>query len=354
MTRTISSLMFGVLCAAATHLAFAETKLEHWPPEAAAKIDAMIEQNRGREHAYAVFDMDNTSYQFDITESLLPYLENKGVLTRENLDPALKLIPFKDAEGQPESLFSYYYRLCEIDDLVCYPWIAQSFAGLSLEELKRNVDEMLAEGKPVPAHYYDGDDYVEYEVEPPRLFAGMQELYNRLQENGIEVYVVTAANEEIVRMVASDPRYGYNVPPEHVIGVNTLLKDPESGELTTSRFAIRDGVYDQAASQRMVLTSYLVNPMTWFEGKLGTLYGWIDQWNKPVLVAGDTSGSDGYMLLNGTDVEQGGVRVWVTRSASHTERMREWRSRSAEQQREAGQQPSADLNWIEVAPEALH
>ena len=38
-----------------------------------------------------------------------------------------------------------------------------------------------------------------------------------LQENGIEVYVMTAASEEIVRMIASDPKYGYNVKPENVM-----------------------------------------------------------------------------------------------------------------------------------------
>jgi hypothetical protein len=32
-------------------------------------------------------------------------------------------------------------------------------------------------------------------------------------ENGIEVYVMTAASEELVRMVAADPKYGYNVKP---------------------------------------------------------------------------------------------------------------------------------------------
>ena len=33
----------------------------------------------------------------------------------------------------------------------------------------------------------------------------MQELYAKLRENGIDVYIMTAAHEEIIRMVASDP-----------------------------------------------------------------------------------------------------------------------------------------------------
>ena len=36
-------------------------------------------------------------------------------------------------------------------------------------------------------------------------------------------------------MVAADPKYGYNVKPQNVIGVSTLLKDRKTGELTTAR-----------------------------------------------------------------------------------------------------------------------
>lgn len=67
----------------------------------------------------------------------------KGVLNREKLDPSLKLIPFKDTSEFKENLNSCYYRLCEIDDLVCYPWVAQVFSGFTLHELKGYVDELM-------------------------------------------------------------------------------------------------------------------------------------------------------------------------------------------------------------------
>ncbi len=94
--------------------------LDHWPKEAAQQLDTMIAANANK-GAYAVFDMDNTSYRYDLTEALLPFLEMKGVLTRDTLDPSLKLIPFKDKGDYKESLYSYYNRLCEIDDMVCLP-----------------------------------------------------------------------------------------------------------------------------------------------------------------------------------------------------------------------------------------
>ncbi|ATG73636.1 phosphorylcholine phosphatase [Zobellella denitrificans] len=349
----ISHCIYGALLASASLFAQAETTLSHWPQDAARQLDAMIAAN-ANQGAYAVFDMDNTSYQFDIEESLLPYLEMKGLLTRETMDASLKLIPFKDTAEHQESLNSYYYRLCEIDDLVCYPWVAQIFSGFTLAELKGYVDEVMAHGEPIPIQYYDGDQVVAGHVTPPKIFAGMQQLYNRLQENGIEVYVMTAASEEIVRMIASDPKYGYNVKPENVIGVNMLLKNRESGELTTSRLQIKAGEYDPEANLPLELTPYLMNPMTWYEGKLGSIIGWIDQWRKPVLVAGDTSGSDGYMLLNATDVDKGGIRLWVDRKGKYTQHITDWAKDAAATQARLGLPADADKNWIIVKPDDIH
>lgn len=327
-------------------------ELQAWPSAAAEKLDAMIKENANNGE-YAVFDMDNTSYQYDLTESLLAYLENKHVLTREKLDPSLKLIPFKDTDGNKESLFSYYYRLCEIDDLVCYPWIAQSFAGLSLTELKVEIDAMLADRKPVPVKYFNGDKVIDGTVNPPDFFEGMQELYAKLQANGVAVYVMTAANEEIVRMVASDPKYGYNVKPENVIGVNVLLRDPDSGALTTSRLQIKAGTYDMEANRKLVVTPYLMNPMTWYEGKLGSIAGWIDQWKKPILVAGDTPISDGYMLLNATDLAKGGLRLWINRKDKYMTQMDTWIADSAKKQADLGLEITADKNWVKVTPKEI-
>ena len=71
------------------------TELTHWPEPAAKALNAMITANANKGN-YAVFDMDNTSYRFDLEESLLPFMENKGLITRESLDPSLKLMPFKE------------------------------------------------------------------------------------------------------------------------------------------------------------------------------------------------------------------------------------------------------------------
>lgn len=328
------------------------TDLKHWPKDAAQNLESMIAANANK-GSYAVFDMDNTSYRYDLTESLLPFLEMKGVLTREKLDPSLKLIPFKDQDGRQESLNSYYNRLCEIDDLVCYPWIAQSFSGLTLQELKGYIDELMSYGKTIPATYYEGDTLKTTEINPPRLFRGIQELYAKLRENGIEVYVMTAAHEELVRMVASDPRYGYNVKPENVIGVTTLLKDRKTGALTTTRKQVAAGTYDPEANLPLEITPYLWTPATWFTGKYAAILTYIDPWKKAVLIAGDTPVSDGPMLFYGVDAAKGGLRVWVDRKSKYRTQIETMMKTNAAGQQKNALPVTADKNWIVVKPEDI-
>lgn len=338
----------AILLMAASVSALA-TELTTWPSEAKEKLNAMIKKHANT-GAYAVFDWDQTSARWDLEESLLPFMEQKGLLTREKMDPSLKLIPFKDVDGKKESLNSYYLRLCEIDDFVCYPWVAQIFSGFTLAELKKNVDELLASDKLIATSYFEGEVQKNAEVHPQRAYQGQKELMNVLMENGIEVYVVSAAHEELVRMFASDPKYGYNVKPQNVIGVTTLLKDRKTGALTTARKQIIEGKYDPAKNMNLEVTPYLWTPNTWMAGKYAAILTYIDEWKKPILVAGDTPTSDGYMLFHATDVEKGGIRLWVNRKDKHTATINNMMKKHAASQKALGLPVLADKNWIVVKP----
>ncbi|MER6053433.1 haloacid dehalogenase-like hydrolase [Streptomyces sp. NPDC020883] len=327
----------------------ASVELKHWPAPVAEKLGKVI-TDHGHQGAYAVFDADNTTYRNDLEEALLPFLEQKGVLTRKTMNPSLKVIPFKDTATHKESLYSYYNRLCEVDDQVCYPWAAQIFSGFTLKQLKGYVDELMAYGKPIPAEYYDGGKLTRTEVQPPRPTPGMQELYKALRSHGIEVYVVSAASEDLVRMVLSDPRYGYDVKPQNVLGVSMLLKDRRTGEVTSSRKEIAAGRFDPKKLAGHELTPTLWAPLTWYEGKPAAINTYIDQWKKPILAAGDTPKSDGPMLFHSTDVEHGGVRVWVNRKDSSMKELDEMKRSNAERQKELGQKVTADKRWLTVTP----
>jgi len=324
--------------------------LKYWPQEQGRQLSRFIKAhaNKGQ---FAVFDMDNTSYRYDLTDILLPYLEQKGILTREMIDPSLLLLKFRDENGQRESLYSYYSRLCAIDSRTCYPWIAQAFAGFTLAGLKHYVDEVMALKEPLTVSVYEGDTVRTYDIFPPKPFAGQQELFKMLTDNGIEVYIITAAHEEIVRMVASDPQYGYNVKPENVIGVTTVLRNRKTGALTTSEMQIRQGDYDPAKNMEMETTSYLASPLTWFEGKSAAILSRIDRWKRPVIVGGDTPDSDGYMLFN--SLADDGLKIWVNKADSSMAVMRENMANFAREQEKLGLPVTADKNWVIVKPDEI-
>lgn len=351
-------------CALMVGSASAATELKHWPKEARAQIEAMIKANANKGQ-YATFDMDQTTYRYDLLDPFLAYMDQKGLLTRETMDPSLKLIPFKDSpdfKGGKENMTSYYWRLCEMHDLISYPWASQIFAGFTLKELKKNLDELLALKEPIERQVWDGDKVVTVKLPIPKMFTGMQELYAKLRENGIDVYIMTAAHEEIVRMIACDPKYGYNVDPEKVIGVTTLLKDPKTGELTTSRIKIADGKYDAAGYPEKYMhymtTPFLTNPMTWFEGKQGSTIGYINQWQRPIMAGGDSTGSDTFMLES-VDVERGGLKLWINRKPGEPTKDKkamwtiEHAKKSAEQQAKLNMPVTADKNWIFIDPETI-
>lgn len=327
-------------------------KLKHWPEPAARQLEALI-QRHAHSGQFAVFDADNTSYQHDLIGALLPFMEARGVLTRASMDPSLKLIPFLDAGGVPESLHSYYLRLGEIDDQVGYPWASQIFSGFTLRELKGHLDALMKLEQPIPTTHWHAGRATPMLVPPPRVLRGQQELYAALQEHGIAVYVVSAAAEELVRMVLSDPRYGYHVKPENVIGVSLLLRHPHDGSVTTARKLIAQGHYAAPDLLDHRMSTALWAPTPWHEGKQAAIHTHIHAWKKPILVAGDTPASDGPMLLRSADVERGALRLFVARQEHHREEIEALHRHHEAQQREHGHPATAGQAWVVVRPHEI-
>ncbi len=331
-----------------------QIQLDHWPEEKAREMEKFIQTlKKSSDDPYVVFDADNTLWEDDLEEALLPYLENRDIITRDNMDPSLKLVPFK----KDESLFAYYYRLSAIDHKVGYPWIAQMFSGYTLQELESWVDQLFAYEKGIPVRYWGEDgNMVEDTVQPPDIYEAQRELVNTLQANGVEVYVVTAALEELVRMVVSDPKYEFNVKPENVIGVTTLLKDRETGEVTTARKQIEEGhfwdeEFKKSYHYSLELTPYLWTPATWYVGKMAGIKEYIHPVKRPMLVAGD-SPNDHWMLFY-SNVEKGGKRIWVNRKESYMKATRKAMDERFEKETAVEGESDARDGWIIAKPEEL-
>ena len=335
-----------------THDAAARILLPHWPQQAAEQLTRLIAAH-AHSGAYAVFDADNTTYHHDLIGALLAFMEMRGVLTRDTMQPSLALIPFRDTTHRRESLTSYYERLGEIDDQVGYPWASQIFAGFTLRELKNELDAMLTQGAPIPAWHFVGDQVQELAIDVPRMQRGQQALFKALMDHGIEIYMVSAASEEIVRMVVSDPQYGYHVKPQNVIGVSLLLRDRQAGTVTTARKLIAENRYDPQQLLDHEMTTALWAPLTWYEGKQAAIHTYIHPWKKPILVAGDTPLSDGPMFLRGPDPDRGGLRLFIARQDSYRDHIAQLQSDHAADQHAHGHPVTANRNWVIVTPEQI-
>lgn len=286
--------------------------LPSWPVPARTELTRAIDAARPGD--YAVFDADGTLWSSDIEEAGIAFFEQQGWLSPDRLDPALRPLPLRP----DETLYGYYRRLCDFDAKLCLPWSAQVFAGQPLALLKTRMDALFAHAAPIPVRYERNGRIVTETIAAPRIHAAQRALVAALTAKGVAVYVVSASQEEIVRMIVSDPAYGLHVAPERVIGTTLLLTAPD-GTPSTARRDIARGMaaapgYWQARGA-LIPGATLWTPLPWQEGKVAAIHAYIDPDRRPMLVAGD-SASDWPMLFH-----SGGVRIWIDHDRAATARL---------------------------------
>lgn len=203
--------------------------------------------------------------------------------TDEYKDFSAKLRYLYEAIGDT---FSFYIN---------YPWVTYLYAGMTSEEVyaltAKSIDFALS------------DDLVYETWESPESLKGqagqvsvtfkrgirsikeMQNLYQVLMANGIDVYICSDSFEDVIYEYATNPKYGYNVPKENVRGMR-LLKDA-------------DGIIQAELDPTF--------PQTQREGKRETIRRWMVRKHggkAPILIAGDSNG-DYDMMVDFPDMQMG-------------------------------------------------
>ena len=296
---------------------------------------------------YAVFDWDNTSIMNDCEEALLMHQINTlsfklspaefAAVIRQNVPPGPFTDDYKNAAGAPVDLdgicadldadyawlhgayagmagtqsledvarteyfadfrTKLYFLYEAVNDThgvhVGYPWVIYLLANMTVADVSRLTEASndLALGAALVKTKYTspagragkaGVVGVSH-FHGIRLCTEIGGLMDTLRRNGIDVYVCTASLEHVVAVFATLPKYGYNVPRDHVIG----LRLEEDGP--TLKNAYRAGW-----------------PLIWGPGKTTVIqqelvaakgYG-------PLLVAGDSDG-DYDMLRDFADTKLG-------------------------------------------------
>ncbi len=282
---------------------------------------------------YAVFDWDNTSIMNDCEEALLLYQINQlafklspaefSAIVRQNV-PAGNFAPdFKNAAGKIVDLESIcadldsdyaflhanykglagsrtledittteqfldfraklYFLYEAVNDThgvnVGYPWVIYFFANMSVNEVRKlaeashdaNLGMSLVKAKFTSPASLPGKAGVitASHSQGIRLCTEVATLMDTFRNHGIDVYVSTASLEDVVAEFATNPKYGYHVKRENVLG----LRLEQDGEVYKNAYR-KNWTLNWGPGKTIVIKQELV-------AKKG--YG-------PVFVAGDSDG----------------------------------------------------------------
>ena len=232
---------------------------------------------------YAVFDWDNTSIMNDTEEALFMYQINTlsfamppevfAQAIREGVPAGNFKADFKNADGKPVGLeavandltedYRYlwgayagmkgsasleevkkseqfidfkaklYFLYEAINDTygpaVGYPWVLYLFAGYSVKQVAAlaeasndvNLGDSIRKVKYTSSMTLPGQSGVlsVSHTHGLRLTPEIANTMHVLTGAGFDIYVSTASLEDVVRVFAMLPKYGYNVPPENVLGM---------------------------------------------------------------------------------------------------------------------------------------
>lgn len=316
-----------------------------WVPQNRVVLDKVISESKNQGN-YAVFDWDYTSIYQDTQENLFRYqIDNlRFKMTPEQFSKAIrKDIPldnfsddYKNVNGQAINIekigsdldkdYTFIYNNYiknkkmsleqikateEFKDFrgklaflyeaiggtfshdIAYPWVLYLFNGMTKEEVQKLAKEAN--------DYGIGDKLGEYTIESSDKLLGeagkivyeyksglrtqpeIANLFHEFQKNGIEVYIVSASLEDIVKVFASDKSYGYNLKPENVYGMRL--------EMNKDKY----------------LSQYKKGyPQTQTKGKVETINKFLKPKHggkDPILVAGDSGGDENMLTeYKGTKV----------------------------------------------------
>jgi phosphoserine phosphatase len=174
---------------------------------------------------YAAFDADGTLWDSDLGEQFFQYqIDHCDLESLKGLDP-----------------WKYYNETKEVDPPKAYLWLAQISAGQNLTQVRSWAQQAVEKGG-------------------ARVFESQKKWIAWLQQQGVEVFIVTASIQWAVEPAASL----VGVDFDHVIGIQTAIKEG-------------------------LVTDQQLGPITWRQGKAEALLE-RTQGVRPIFCAGNTLG----------------------------------------------------------------
>lgn len=199
---------------------------------------------------YAAFDADGTLWDSDLGEQFFQFqIDNCNLAPLKEVDP-----------------WEYYESTKKVDPIKAYLWLAQISEGQSLDQVRAWAKQTVEE-------------------KGARVFESQRNLISWLQQNDIEVFIVTAS----IQWAVEPAGQLVGIPFENVMGIQTKIND--HGIVTSEQFG----------------------PITWRDGKAKAL---LERTNgvRPIFCSGNTLGdialletSVGERLCIQTQTEKNGL-----------------------------------------------
>jgi hypothetical protein len=186
---------------------------------------------------YAWLRTEQTRIRLDDEMRQTPHVGSNPAWQREStaraLDAIRKSAQFEDFRAKLCFMYDAICDVCSIE--VGYKWVIYLLANYSPAEIAALAQASNDQGL--------GDGLRKIQYISPRELPGkagvvatthfhglriheeMRALMHALRAAGFDVYVSTASLDDVVRVFAGHPNYGYGVPPENVIGLRLDLEN---------------------------------------------------------------------------------------------------------------------------------
>ncbi|MGF7108986.1 haloacid dehalogenase-like hydrolase [Treponema pedis] len=208
------------------------------------------------------------------------YKNFSGMKGTKSLEEIKKTEEFKDFRGKLAFLYEAIGGTFSAE--IAYPWVLYLFTGMTVDEVNKITEEAndAALKLPIDRYTIESSDTLKGKAGKVSLSGYKQglrtqpetkNLMQALRAKGIEVYICSASLEDVVRVFASNPKYGYNVKPENVIGMR-LEKDANGKYMPVYK---KDYPQTQAAGKTAAIKKEIAVK---YNGK------------GPIFVAGDSNG----------------------------------------------------------------
>ncbi|ACQ96076.1 Tat pathway signal sequence domain protein [Burkholderia pseudomallei MSHR346] len=157
----------------------------------------------------------------------------RGLAGDKPLDEIHRSEPFRDFRAK---LYFMYDAICDTYPVeIGYKWIMYWYAGMTRDELQAmafdsnvaNLGDALRKVTYESSRALPGKAGViaATHFHGIRIHEEIRAVMDTLRSNGIDVYVSTASLDDVVRVFAGHPAFGYGVPAENVIGMRLTMAD---------------------------------------------------------------------------------------------------------------------------------